>query len=256
MPPSKLAHTQWSMEEHGNATASPDVSTFLVRERRALAAFCAAWAEAEPDASAAAALRARAEAHEEKAAALRGTMAAALWRWEEPLPEGGGARRGWWRSWDAKKCAAVDSRTYQLAWPAWEGIGEADMVQACLAELSREDMRGRFGVRSTSKDHPVFSLEDAIVPYSIWRGPVWINVNCCLAYALARGGRREEALALGEAVVAALAADLRACGAWHECYNPDTGAPTCAASKHFLSWNMLAAQLLDNLARGVDPTSF
>jgi len=37
--------------------------------------------------------------------------------------------------------------------------------------------------------------------------------------------------------------------------HPDTGAPTCTASKGFLSWNMMAAHLIENLEAGVDPTA-
>jgi len=250
-----------------------------------MAAFLRAWAGAEADGAAAAALAARAEEHERAAGAVAAAMAARLWHWE-------GDGRGWWRAFDVKGGAPVAARTYQLAWPAWEGIGSPEQVAACLRELLAPDMRGAAGIRSTSAADPRFSLEDAIVPYSIWRGPVWVNVNCCLCYALARGGLKAEALGVARGLVAALAADVRANGAMHECYHPDTGAPTCTASKvrreplrapkkprppktkpnpnpttpvtlpkpsltkqGFLSWNMMAASILENLEAGVDPTA-
>jgi len=210
------AHTAaWSAERHGNATASPDVHTFLVRERRAAAAFLREWAAAEADGGAKGALLARAEAHAAAAEAVVAAMTARLWHWE---PEAGAApRRGWWRAFNVKAGAPVGARTYQLAWPAWEGIGAPEQVAACLRELLAPDLRGAAGIRSTSVGDPRFSVEDAIVPYSIWRGPVWVNVNCCLCYALARGGRKAEALEVARALVGALAADIAACGAMHEC---------------------------------------
>ncbi len=248
------AHTaSWSAALHGNATASPDVHTFLVRERRALAAFLRVWAGAEAGGGAGAALLARAEEHAAAAEAVVACMQARLWHWEGAA--GAEGRRGWWRAWDAKRSAPAPARTYQLAWPAWEGIGAPEQVAACLAEVLAPDLRGAAGIRSTSAADPRYSLEDAIVPYSIWRGPVWVNINCCLCYALARGGRRAEALEVARGLVDALAADIRACGAMHECYSPDTGAPTCTASKGFLSWNMMAAHLIENLEAGVDPTA-
>ena len=242
------SHTPaWTAEAHGCATASPDVNAFLVRERRALALFLEAWAGAEGGAPGEA-LRARARAHRAAGSALEAAMGAVLW-----VRGGGGA--GYWGAYNAKARAPVLDRTYQMAWPAWAGIGSGAQSAACLAEVLSPDMRGAFGIRSTSAAHPRYSTEDAIAPYSIWRGPVWINVNCCLAYALARAGLRAEAAALAQSLVAALAADLRRSGAMHECYHPDSGAPTCSASKGFLSWNMLAAELLHNLERGVDPTA-
>lgn len=54
--------------------------------------------------------------------------------------------------------------------------------------------------------------------YSNWRGPVWINVNCVLAYTLAANGYRAEAAALARDITRTLADDLRANGQWHECY--------------------------------------
>jgi glycogen debranching enzyme len=114
-------------------------------------------------------------------------------------------------------------------------------------------MRAAWGVRSTSSADARYTLTDMIVPYSNWRGPVWINVNVVLAYTLAGAGRRADALALARALTLLLANDIRATGGMHECYDGDSGAPLASASLNFLSWNVLVATLHDNLTAGVDP---
>lgn len=56
-----------------------------------------------------------------------------------------------------------------------------------------------------------------------WRGPIWINVQCVLAYALHSAGLHDEALALASNVTRLLADDLRKTGVWHENYDAETG---------------------------------
>ena len=82
-----------------------------------------------------------------------------------------------------------------------------------------------------------------------------MNVNFVLVYAFQREGRKEEALKLAKELVHILAMDLRTSGAWHECYNPDSGAPLSKESKGFFSWTVMAAGVLASLEAGVDPTS-
>ncbi len=72
-----------------------------------------------------------------------------------------------------------------------------------------------------------------------------------LAYGLAANGFQAQALAVAEAITHLLANDLQACGSWHENYNSDTGEPL--AAPEFLSWNVLAADLLGNVHAGINP---
>ena len=76
------------------------------------------------------------------------------------------------------------------------------------------------------------------MPYSNWRGPVWVVANAMAAYGLAAHGARDAALDLAARVVGVLADDLRSSGAWHEAYSAETGAALAAPG--FLSWNTLA----------------
>jgi hypothetical protein len=84
-----------------------------------------------------------------------------------------------------------------------------------------------------------------------WRGPIWINANVVLAYALHSNGFVEEARALARDVTALLADDARRSGGWHENYDAETGLGL--ASPGFLSWNMLITDLIPNLSEGRDP---
>ena len=69
-----------------------------------------------------------------------------------------------------------------------------------------------------------------------------MNANTILAHALNKNGRPQQAVALADAVVDLLAADLAQGGQWHEAYNGDTGAPLAAPG--FLSWDVLGATLV------------
>jgi len=251
--PSKHTAT-WSEAAHAKAFSAPDVMVFLEREHTAFAHLLAALSGGAGDAAAQAALEAEAGKHAAKARDIAAITGPSLWHSEG----GGDGGEGYWCARSTRTQALITSRTYQMAWPLWSAaVGTPQQRAAALRSLLKPDMRAAFGIRSTSTGHPRFSLEDAIVPYSIWRGPIWINVNIVLCYALAANGAREEALKLARQLVAMLAADLRnpATGAWHECYHPDNGTPLSKESKGFLSWNVMAAMLLDNLERGVDPTA-
>ena len=135
----------------------------------------------------------------------------------------------------------------------------ASQAGAIAATLARADMLSAVGLRSSSARDPRYSNADTIVPYSNWRGPMWLNANAMACYGLAAYGYRALAVDIATRVVKALAADLRRGGQWHEAYSTSDGAGgappagTPLAAPGFLSWDTLAAELLPNLHRGVDP---
>jgi hypothetical protein len=146
--------------------------------------------------------------------------------------------------------AQIPNRTYQMAWPVWAGLANASQAAAAWSALAAPDMWTPFGLRSVSSADPRYNNDNIIDPYSNWRGPVWINVNVVLAYALA-ATQPAQAAALAGNVVGTLAADIRNTSTWHECYHSETGAGLAAPG--FLSWNTLGATVQANLAAGVDP---
>ena len=72
-----------------------------------------------------------------------------------------------------------------------------------------------------------------------------------LSYGRASAGFLAQATDVAEAITHLLAEDLRASGSWHENYHSETGGPLAAPD--FLSWNVLAADLLDNVRAGINP---
>lgn len=236
-------------------TSMPDIHTFLVLERRAMAGFCRAWATGAGAAHAEALLEEALE-HEAAAVEIAKALNVKLWWWDDSHTTGNAAvpRRGYYVGYDAVDGVRLVNRTYQAAWPLWAGLAAGvEEREAALVELLQPDLRASFGIRSTSSSDPRFTLGDFIVPYSNWRGPVWINVNTVLAYTLASCGRKDEALKLASELTLMLAGDITKNNAMHECYHPDDGSPLSSESKGFLSWNVLVASLLDNLEADRDP---
>ena len=258
-PPS--AHTPgWDEAVDALRVASPDLQTFLSREHTAFAVFLETWAAARCDEASsgsgmdAAELLRAAAAHRAEAAAIAAATCKHLWH---PEPDDGkGCVRGYFVAYDVRAGTQLVRRTYQVAWPLWLGPAGAPSAaarEAALDALTAPDLLGAAGLRSLSSSDARYTLEDVIVPYSNWRGPVWVNVNAVAAYTLAACGRRAAALDLARRLVAALAQGLRVHGSFFECYDPDSGSPLAAASKGFFSWTILAADLIDDIEASVDP---
>lgn len=236
---------EWKAEEQAFTISAPDLMTFLYREHLAFARLLDAWATL----GSADAPGCKESAAEQRrlAADIRAATNAHLWHWRDRA-----IGEGWYCGFDRRTRAQIDCRTYQMAWPLWAGMAEsAEHAAAAARAILAPDMRCRWGIRSTSSAHALYSNENRITPYSNWRGPVWINVNVVLAYALHSNGFVEDARILACDVTKLLADDIRRTGSWHENYDSETGLGL--ASPGFLSWNTLVAELLPNLTEGRDP---
>jgi alpha,alpha-trehalase len=118
--------------------------------------------------------------------------------------------------------------------------------------LNPAEMRSPYGFRSLAKSDPDYNNDAIIVPYSNWRGPIWINANLLDWIALRRYGFSAESRWLAETLAAMLRRDIAAWGSMHEDYNAETGeglAPTPAQSPGgkfagFVGWNLLAEDML------------
>jgi hypothetical protein len=212
--------------------ASADVMVYLQREHVAFARFFEAWGDAASCAH-----------HRRVADELAATLNRELWRPEV----------GYHVALNASSRAAIEAKTYVLALPLWGGLVNASQAAAIATALAAPDMLSAVGLRSASTDDPRYSNAATIVPYSNWRGPMWVNANALAAYGLNRYGHRTLALEIAHRVTAALARDLRTAGTWHEAYSTDDGKPL--AARGFLSWDTLSAELVDNLMAGHDPLS-
>lgn len=148
--------------------------------------------------------------------------------------------------------ARVPNRVFLMGVPLWAGLANATQANSVAAALASTDMLSDWGVRSVSSRDPRYNNDNIIVPYSNWRGPVWVNANAMLALGLARYNHTLSlAHTLARRVVAALASDIRASGTWHECYSAQNGSGLAAPG--FLSWDTLGAVLLSALRNGTDP---
>lgn len=221
----------WS-DSQALTLGSADVMALLIREHTAAALFREHWGGAH---------RTAAAAHRAAAANLTATLHARLWRQD----------LGHHAAWNTSSREWIEARTYVMALPLWAGAVNASQADAIAASLAGPDMLSAVGLRSASSSDPRYSNADTIVPYSNWRGPMWLNANALACYGLAKYGHTALALEIASRAVAALAADLRRSRAWHEAYSTESGAALAAPG--FLSWDTLSAELLSSLRRGVDP---
>jgi putative isomerase len=82
---------------------------------------------------------------------------------------------------------------------------------------------------------------------------VWGLSTFLSAYFLNDNGYREEATEVASRLIRVFAADITTNGCLHEFYHGDTGQPLLKPG--FLSWNVMALGLMDNLKRNIDPTT-
>ena len=156
------AHTPgWTVEQHGFRLATPDVQVFMHRELRAFAAFLRRWAADAGEAPPVAELADLAAA----AAALRAAVQARLW-----VATDAATGAGYFAGYDVKARVPLPQRTYQMAWPLWEGMATPTQRAASVAAVTAPDMWTRFGVRTTSADDPRFSNVNIIVRRGRVRG--------------------------------------------------------------------------------------
>lgn len=219
--------------------ASTDLHVFLYREHQAFARFLQAWGD--PDLAA---------LYAQRAGEILQIMEQYLWVGN--ASDGGGMYVGR----NVSTNTTITNRVWLGALPLWNQLAPQDHLKSLLNLLTSSDMRSKWGVRSTSSVDPRYSNAKRIVPYSNWRGPVWVNANALLAYGLnSYAGSAPEAgelaLSLANDVVTALANDLRNTGTWHECMSSETGEGLAAPD--FLSWDTLGGSLLQDLHMGVDP---
>ena len=229
----------WS-DSQALTLAEPSLLSLLSREHTAFALFSEAWAaQSLGDAAAHAAAAAR---HRAAAASIRETLNRRLWRGD----------RGYHVAYNTSTREDITSKTYVIAFPLFAGLVNASQAAAIARSLAADDMLSPVGLRSTSSADPRYNNDDVIVPYSNWRGPMWVNANAVAAYGLADYGYRDLALEIASRVTRALAADLRNSSKWHEAYATD-GSGAALAAPGFLSWDTLAGELLSNLRAGVNP---
>ncbi|HET7349179.1 MAG TPA: trehalase family glycosidase [Acidobacteriaceae bacterium] len=216
-----------------SAILAVDASVWAMREYEAMAAL----AEALHDAP-------HARGYRAEALATRRAILGKLWSASDAM------------FWNRRRDTGAVVRV--IAWsnflPLVDGLLSRDegrrMIRLHL--LNPAEMRSPWGFRSLAKSDPRYNNEAIIVPYSNWRGPIWINANFLDWVALRRYGFPSEAHGLAVQLADILHRDIAKWGSMHEDYDAETGdglAPTVEQSPNhhfagFVGWNLLAQDML------------
>ncbi|MFZ1939085.1 MAG: trehalase family glycosidase [Terracidiphilus sp.] len=216
-----------------SAILAVDASVWAMREYEAMALIARKLGDSN------AALRYKAEAGATREAILKN-----LWLKDEGLFLNRRRDNGAW----------VKAVTWSSFVPLAFGMLPEKDAQRMIREhlLNEAEMRSPYGFRSLSKSDPAYNNDAIIVPYSNWRGPIWLNANYLDWIALRRYGFSTEAHWLAQTLAGMLRRDIATWGSMHEDYNAETGAglaPTPEQSHGgkfagFVGWNLLAEDML------------
>lgn len=135
----------------------------------------------------------------------------------------------------------------------WAGIAPMEQGRAMIAKYltNPEHMWTRFGIRSLSKQDPVYNNINMIKPYSNWQGPVWPIANYMYMHALLNYGFVAEARVLSRAICDLVTRDIESSSGMHENYSAEDGKPLAAPD--FVSWNLLVRYMPDESEAGNNP---
>lgn len=125
----------------------------------------------------------------------------------------------------------------------WAGIATPEQAERMVKEHYRDSrtFSAPFGVRTLSRLEKMYNLRASGNPSS-WLGPVWGISNYMVFRGLVRYGFEADARELAGKTIALFGADLEKCGALHEYYQPENGAPILNIG--FQNWNYLALNMI------------
>lgn len=127
--------------------------------------------------------------------------------------------------------------------PLYAGICTNERAARMSVHLDDPHLMSEFGLRTLAADEKMYNLEKSSNP-SNWLGAIWTIPN----YLIYKGSKRyelcEQAEKLRRAAVRVLGENLEKSGAMYESYDPETGEPNLHAG--FLSWNLLAAEMIES----------
>ncbi len=144
-------------------------------------------------------------------------------------------------------------RNWSCLYPLWANMATNEQA-AILRDkiMDKDEFLAPCGIRSHSKKDPVYNNALSGGP-SNWQGPVWGLSTCLTVYGLANYGFIDDALEVARRQLETYAVDIQQNGCIHEYYHGDNGQPIIKPG--FLSWNILAGTLIENIKRGHDCTS-
>lgn len=146
---------------------------------------------------------------------------------------------------------AVRIKSWTGFTPVCLGIARKNRAQKVIVEniLNEDEFLRPAGIASVAASERLYNQAvrglygRAMV--SNWQGPVWVLVNALACRGLRLYGYDEGAVEVADRMTHTLMRDLKANDCLHENYNAETGAPLWAPQ--FMSWNLLALELIDLL---------
>jgi len=231
----------------------PDTNAFMVLEYRALGELCRRMGRSDTE-------------WEEKASLLQQRIEELLWRDEEDA--------GYYVALRSQQRGAVEvdqvvgfigpdrrprpCQSWTGLLPLYAGIPSPQRATRLIRKLiNPAGYWGPWGVRTAPADDFFFHQARRVMvyderrnqrsPVSNWSGPIWVLANYYLAQGLARYGESTRARELALKTVHLLANGLTRQGQLHECYD-DLGRGLWPENGTFISWNLLALTLLDEMS--------
>lgn len=132
----------------------------------------------------------------------------------------------------------IKFRTWTCFMPLYANLAPKEYAKKAVEHMMNEnEFFSVCGLRTMAKNEPMYNTAEMSNP-SNWQGPVWIVSTYIMYKGLLNYGYFDEAKAVSNNLISALAEDIESNGAMHEYYNPETGKSTI--NKGFMNWNALA----------------
>ena len=218
------------VRRYHNSMAGADVNAFMILDYRAMALIAERIGR-----------RTDAADFRGKAARLAAAVNARLWDEADAT----------YYTYDTVEKALVRRDTYSNLVALWARLASPERARTMIEGhvLDPRKLWSPHGVRSLSANDLQYNNENVLKPYSNWQGPIWPHANWMVMHALLHYGYRDAALEIAERVTRLCLNDLDRNGMMRENYHADTGAPLAAPD--FISWNLLAAQMIREARTGV-----
>ena len=147
----------------------------------------------------------------------------------------------------------IKFKSWSNIFPLWGNAADDEQAANIVKKvMSPAEFLSCCGIRSHSKNDMVYNNEPMGNP-SNWQGPVWGLSTFLTAYSMSRYGYKSEALDAAYRLIRTYAADIEQNGCTHEFYHGETGQPLMRP--YFLSWNVLALKVIDDIENGTDCTT-
>lgn len=143
-------------------------------------------------------------------------------------------------------------KSWACLFPLWARVCSPRQAQILVKHhiMNTQEFLSPYGIRSLSADERMYNNIPMADP-SNWQGPVWGISTFLTAYGLANYGYRKEAEQVARRLIDVFACDIQTNAMLHEYYDADTCKPLMRPG--FVSWNLLAVRILDDIKNGMDP---